>query len=151
MQHVMVVLDENEKPVAEPFEVNLWTDDRLVMWMMNAPGWQWSNLPPPNGAGPNQAVFIDPNSDWFKQGGSQPQPVGPLVAGLPDTRPYAAMGPAPATEKTTYLYDMWALPIPIGDITDQVKAVKVKKKLPKGVPSVGDPIDPDISNQPHPP
>jgi hypothetical protein len=152
MQHVLVVLPDADgedipplglEPVAEPYEVNLWRDDRLILWELLADGWQWDNVT----NGPDRAIVIDPGTGWFNDGGTQPMPIGPLLPDVPDRRIYAAMGPGPASTFTTYPYLIWVLPI---DMENAI-SVRVKKKIPKGLRAVGEnPVDPDISNQPHP-
>ncbi|HEV7923641.1 MAG TPA: hypothetical protein VGR02_22875 [Thermoanaerobaculia bacterium] len=142
MQHVLVVYDEvKEKPVAYPFDVNLWRDDRLLMWELVTEQFEWSNEGP---GGVDKAVLMD-SAAWFTDGGTLPQPIGARDLDQPDRRVYAAMGPGPADELQVYVYDMYVRRI--GDTTSE--PIRVTKQLPPGAgPTI--PVDPDISNQPHP-
>jgi hypothetical protein len=124
-------LNNNELvTVPDPFNAHLWRDDRMVVWMLVDP-------PPDVGWGQSSgAVVMD--SKWFEDGGLEPMPLGDVPASGPDQRMYVAMGPPAlpleATEAVHYTYDLLLPAIVMRQTDDE-----------------GNEVDPDISNQPHPP
>jgi|ERR1051325_6569914 hypothetical protein len=132
VQHVMIRLDdETNLAVIAPGDANIWTDDQEIMWSIIDDRLEWDNA-----NFPNRAVIFGP--EWK---GSTPEPVGPPV--IPDRRPYVATGPGPASQ------------LPWGSgmakFTYEAHVTASGTGLSFKALTRDDMIDPDISNQPHPP
>jgi hypothetical protein len=133
VQRVWVVLNDKNEPVAEPHDLNIWTDDQYVGWKLLLPeGWGWSH----DGPGGEDGAIVMP-ADWFERGGSQPVPCGMPPKEGPDRRMYNVVGPGPTKSKETFSYDIF-VQAPDG------------KSHPVDGPRGAIAVDPDISNQPQP-
>lgn len=128
MQHISIIANENDQPVANPGIGSVWRDDQGIMWQILDTRFAWD--------GANAVDFS--GSDWVADGGVAPLPLGPAPETGPDQRIYAGMGPGSTTELKNYAY--------VINVLDLVTNEAVQVKRIKSVP----PIDPDISNQPHP-
>jgi hypothetical protein len=119
----------NNDPVAEPYDVNLYTTDQVIVWKNLIPDTEWSTQRP---------VPIVFNEAWFAAGGSVPTP---LTA--PDGAPlWTATGPGPVTSAVSYTYEVY---LQVIGSTDEIRIYK------RGVQVTGQiPVDPDVWNQPQP-
>lgn len=121
----------NNDPVAEPYDVNLYTIDQEIVWKNLVPDTQWSTKRP---------VPIVFNAAWFAAGGSLPVPMT-----APDGTPlWTATGPGPVTSAVSYTYEIYLEPI--GGQGEEIRIFK------RGVQATGEqiPVDPDVWNQPQP-
>ena len=106
VQHVQIVLNGDNNPVAAQTSINIWRDDQQLEWFFTQEvveaGWGWDNMLE-TGAG--QAVFFDTKADWP---GSTPAPVGIAPTTGSDLRHYTATGPGanPLNTVQTFAYHL---------------------------------------------
>jgi len=120
----------NNDPVAEPFDVNIFRTDQVIVWKNIVPDTQWSTRRP---------IPIVFDQAWFDAGGTTPtQLEGPDGAPL-----WTATGPGPSPLAITYVYEVYLEPINGGE---EIHVTR-RRKLPTGDEIL---VDPDVWNQPQP-
>jgi hypothetical protein len=131
-QNVFIIQSPlNNDIVADPYNINLWTNDQKITWKILAPDTVWSliQIPP--------IVF---NEDWINAGGRTPeQEIGPGGEVL-----WTVQGPGPlitGANEFTYSYTFY-----VNKGGNEIHGGRHRQSET----SEEIIVDPDVSNQPQP-
>jgi len=130
-QNVFIVQDPlSGEFVADPYTIQIFTNDQEICWKILVPGLSWSRVHP---GGPIQFY-----PGWM---GSTPEGIGPAPPdGEPDTRIYTCNGPGPTGTPESKQYGMFVV-----DADNNERHVGRALSTSEAIY-----IDPDVWNQPQP-
>ncbi len=132
-QNVFIVQSPlNNDIVADPYNINLWTNDQTIVWKILAPDTIWSEIQVP------PIVF---DEKWIEAGGGTPEPmIDPGGAML-----WTVQGPGPligGTAEFTYSYTFY--------VNKGGLEIHGGRHRPPTAEMEEIIVDPDVSNQPQP-